>query len=1035
MKKLLSILLLFVSFGAFAQTYDTLPTGSKPYGNQLYLSPSGLIIGGTGSAKFRVIGTKKYVDSLLALKADLTALELYQTKANLSTDLTASATKYPNVNAVNAGLSFKANIIDVNNSLNTKANTSDVILNNNGSGTNTTLTGVTLAGTTKISTTPGDSFANFDFVTRDKNTGELKKIDQAIIPDLSPYQLKAEKGANNGYASLDGSGKVPLTQINDALLGAVNYRGTYNAATNSPALPTVGTSNKGYYWIVSTAGTQFGLDFRVGDWVISNGSSYGKVASSSDVESVNNKKGVVILDKNDIGLGAVDNTSDVVKPLSNAMNAALGLKANLSGGNTFTGIQTNRNNSIWNDGVNPHTLTAKSNGIEFTYLQAPTDIKVGFNANGHYIENTDGRMSESLNLAGGLYGGISFTKKSGNKTLNLISPANIVNGGTIKLRDTTGTIALLSDITSAGTGYLKPADVATGATIGANTTGSANLWQGLSRTAGIMSNPSQIGYLHVLNDVGNDSGFALGSTIKSWLNIGDGSTINNNAVSATNWGGYTAEFATLANNIDHVLVNQSGVAKPATASLFKGFLATSLQDATNVNNNTNNSLRITGENKLSGGAGLEMYYTSSGLGSITSYDRVAEQFKPLVLQGSYTNFANGNVGIGTNTPSEKLDVAGAGKFTTNINGTQLKAQSPQVAGLELSQLSNVDARTRNWGIFTNSSAYGSLEFGVGTSRYSNDYFANIKMSIDYGGNVGIGVLPTAKLHVNGDIKAQADGIGYTKPLILKNNSANPSYNGTSIEFEGFYKNARISAGENPTVSQGGLLQLQTYSNDGVNLNAGLTIDRVGDIYMGSTSTNTTINGGLKINTLAGTGNRALVATPNGTIQTGGTLGTVTSVQLSGGYGVLGTVFNSTTTPTIQYEADTASATGLVSKARLANTVSTGTYTPVASSAINAAGVTLFRHTYTKIGNVVTVYGKLSVAKNTTNPATFEITLPIASNFTDYYDLIGYGQSSNITSGGSCLLETNVTTKRAIVSTSTTTDTQNAYNYSFTYTIK
>jgi hypothetical protein len=338
MKKLLSILLLFVSFGVFAQTYDTLPTGSKPYGNQLYLSPTGLVIGGIGSAKFRVIGTKKYVDSLLALKADLTALELYQTKANLSTDLTASETKYPNVNAVNTGLSLKANTVDVNNSLNTKANTSDVILNNNGSGTNTTLTGATLAGTTKISTTPGDSFANFDFVTRDKTTGELKKIDQAIIPDLSPYQLKSEKGQANGYAGLDGSGKVPLTQINDALLGAVNYRGTYNAATNSPALPTVGTSNKGYYWIVSTAGTQFGLEFRVGDWIISNGSSYGKVASSSDVESVNNKKGVVTLNKNDIGLGAVDNTSDVTKPLSNAMNTALGLKANLTS-NDFTEAQ------------------------------------------------------------------------------------------------------------------------------------------------------------------------------------------------------------------------------------------------------------------------------------------------------------------------------------------------------------------------------------------------------------------------------------------------------------------------------------------------------------------------------------------------------------------------------------------------------------------------------------------------------------------------------------------------------------------------
>lgn len=71
MKRLVFILLAFISLNATAQIYDTLPTGSKPYGNQLYISPAGLIIGGTGSAKFRVLGTKKYVDSLLALKVDV----------------------------------------------------------------------------------------------------------------------------------------------------------------------------------------------------------------------------------------------------------------------------------------------------------------------------------------------------------------------------------------------------------------------------------------------------------------------------------------------------------------------------------------------------------------------------------------------------------------------------------------------------------------------------------------------------------------------------------------------------------------------------------------------------------------------------------------------------------------------------------------------------------------------------------------------------------------------------------------------------
>jgi hypothetical protein len=43
-------------------------------------------------------------------------------------------------------------------------------------------------------------------------------------------------------------------------------------------------------------------------------------------------------------------------------------------------------------------------------------------------------------------------------------------------------------------------------------------WAGLSRTAGIV-NSSEIGYLHILNGQGNNSGFADRNTIKSWLGL------------------------------------------------------------------------------------------------------------------------------------------------------------------------------------------------------------------------------------------------------------------------------------------------------------------------------------------------------------------------------------------------------------------------------------------------------------------------------------------------------------------------------------
>lgn len=123
-------------------------------------------------------------------------------------------------------------------------------------------------------------------------------------------------------ADLDVNGKVPLSQINDALIGAVNYQGTYNASNNTPPLPSA-TGNKGKYWIVSTAGTQQGLNLSIGDWIISNGSVWGKVDNNNAVVSVAGKTGAVTL-----------SISDII-----GLNSALLLKADLASPN-FTGTPT-----------------------------------------------------------------------------------------------------------------------------------------------------------------------------------------------------------------------------------------------------------------------------------------------------------------------------------------------------------------------------------------------------------------------------------------------------------------------------------------------------------------------------------------------------------------------------------------------------------------------------------------------------------------------------------------------------------------------
>lgn len=321
MKKLLSILLLFVSFGAIAQTYDQLPAGSKPYGNQPYLF-NGNILMGTSALKYRLIPTKARVDSLLALKAPVSPSGAY-IQANASPSQNAAINVLGNVYSETgfqtAGYGFQNNgsavFADTRTrdlSINYGSNQGTLVAYNltanreyqlpdasgklalesqipvpedyisslNGSGTNTTLQSPTIVNGSINSAPIGLNFPN---------QGKFTTLNASNSTTL---ELSSNKGQNNGYASLDASGKVPLSQVNDVLLGAVNYQGNYNAANNTPALPSA-TGNKGKYYVVTNSGTQQGLEFNSGDWIISNGTIWEKVDNNNKVASVNGRIGAV----------------------------------------------------------------------------------------------------------------------------------------------------------------------------------------------------------------------------------------------------------------------------------------------------------------------------------------------------------------------------------------------------------------------------------------------------------------------------------------------------------------------------------------------------------------------------------------------------------------------------------------------------------------------------------------------------------------------------------------------------------------------
>lgn len=133
-------------------------------------------------------------------------------------------------------------------------------------------------------------------ITSGSATGEAVEFSQ-----LANYVPNSAKGANNGVASLDSGGKVPVSQLPNSIM---EYLGTYNASTNTPTLVN-GTGNTGDVYRVNTAGAGVNsLNFIIGDYVIYNGTTWEKAHSGADaVLTVNGFAGVVVLSTTDIAEG------------------------------------------------------------------------------------------------------------------------------------------------------------------------------------------------------------------------------------------------------------------------------------------------------------------------------------------------------------------------------------------------------------------------------------------------------------------------------------------------------------------------------------------------------------------------------------------------------------------------------------------------------------------------------------------------------------------------------------------------------------
>ncbi len=154
---------------------------------------------------------------------------------------------------------------------------------------------------------------------------EEMPLSTAAIAALALKIDKSEKASANGVATLDATGKIPTSQLPAFSTSTVDVLGSQaemlalsDAVVGSTVVRT--DEQKTYILAATPAST-------LSNWVE-------LLSPTSEVESVNGKKGAVVIGASDIGLGNVDNTSDLNKPISMLTQTALNLKEDLANKST-----------------------------------------------------------------------------------------------------------------------------------------------------------------------------------------------------------------------------------------------------------------------------------------------------------------------------------------------------------------------------------------------------------------------------------------------------------------------------------------------------------------------------------------------------------------------------------------------------------------------------------------------------------------------------------------------------------------------------
>lgn len=241
----------------------------------------------------------------------------------------------------------------------------NIVLFNGTSGKNIKDSGITLAqvvttdgnpsGVSPISSGAGVSpielrrFTDSLAIKAQANTGSVSfhllfsALNKVFIGDALGDPVEADvatTSAANAIVRALATGKIDTSFLPDSILGQLEYQGSWDAATNTPAIPAASSANKGWYYIASTAvASSHGypnvpaVDFAIGDWLVSNGTSWDKIDNTDAVPSVFGRVGAIVAAFGDYSSTLISNLSAVagasVTDALNALNTLVAAKQDL----------------------------------------------------------------------------------------------------------------------------------------------------------------------------------------------------------------------------------------------------------------------------------------------------------------------------------------------------------------------------------------------------------------------------------------------------------------------------------------------------------------------------------------------------------------------------------------------------------------------------------------------------------------------------------------------------------------------------------